>query len=92
MFFQLFFLNQYTLNLMAVFGVVPDTIKLTTLQADSVAFATLLARRLILMNWKSAVPPTYRQWVLDLLHALKMKKIWARIHKTFYLSTKSSPK
>ncbi len=51
MFFNRFLLGPIDPNpLMAVFGVVPDTIKLTTLQADSVAFATLLARRLILMN------------------------------------------
>ncbi len=53
----------------------PDSISFNTLQADSVAFATLLARRLILMNWKSAAPPPYRQWVSDVLHALRMEKI-----------------
>ncbi len=36
--------------LTALFGILPESINLNTLQADSVAFATLLARRLILMN------------------------------------------
>ncbi len=31
--------------------------------------------RLILMNWKSAAPPPYRQWVFDFLHARRMEKI-----------------
>ncbi len=61
--------------LTALFGILPESINLNTLQADSVALATLLARRLILMNWKSAAPPPYRQWVFDVLHALRMEKI-----------------
>ncbi len=59
---------------MALFGILPESVQLNILQADSVAFAALLARRLILMNWKSAAPPPY-QWVFDFLHALRMEKI-----------------
>ncbi len=47
--------------LTALFGILPESVNLNTLQADSVAFATLLARQLILMNWKSAAPPPHRQ-------------------------------
>ncbi len=59
----------------ALFGILPESVQLNILQAVSVAFATLLARRLILMNWKSAAPPPYRQCVFDFLHALRMEKI-----------------
>ncbi len=44
----------------ALFGILPESVQLKILQAVNVAFATLLARRLILMNWKSAAPPPYR--------------------------------
>ncbi len=60
--------------LTALFGILPESVNLNTLQADSVAFATLLARRLILIYWKSAAPPPYRQWVFDFLHYLRMEK------------------
>jgi len=42
---------------------------------DNMALCTLLARQLILINWKLPSPSTYRQWVFDLLFALKLEKI-----------------
>lgn len=43
----------------ALFGILPESVQLNTLKADSVAFciATLLARQLIPMIWQSAAPP-----------------------------------
>lgn len=61
--------------LTALFGVLPENVKLTSLERDNIALCTLLARRLILINWKLPSPPTYRQWVFDLLFALKLEKI-----------------
>ena len=42
---------------------------------DLIAFTTLLARRLILLKWKSPVPPTYTHWVKEVLYFLKLEKI-----------------
>ncbi|CAB1340154.1 unnamed protein product [Coregonus sp. 'balchen'] len=46
----------------AIFGIPPLDCTATTHQANAVAFASLLARRLILFNWKtSARPPSLTQ-------------------------------
>lgn len=44
-------------SLVGLFGVVPDHLGLTRAQSNSVAFLTLLARRLILIKWKDCKPP-----------------------------------
>ena len=36
------------------------------------AFTTLLARRLILLKWKSPYPPSFLHWTRDVLHFLKL--------------------
>ncbi len=60
--------------LTALFGVLPENVKLTVLEMDNIALCTLLARRLILINWKLPSPPTYRQWVFDLLLPSNLKR------------------
>ena len=50
---------------MAIFGVPPRGCKVSKLQANALAFASLLARRLILFNWKSNSPPAFLQWLRD---------------------------
>lgn len=37
---------------MVIFGTITEGITLSTNQADAFAFTTLLARRLILVNWR----------------------------------------
>lgn len=46
----------------AIFGVFPSEE-----QANAVAFITLLARRQILLHWKSVRPPSFRHWVKEVL-------------------------
>ncbi len=75
--------------LTALFGVLPENVKLTVLEMDNIALCTLLARRLILINWKLPSPPTYRQWVFDLLFALKLEKIKFGVRLKPYLFIKS---
>lgn len=41
--------------------------ELTTAQSEVIAFSSLLARRLILMNWKSANPPSHGRRVTDVM-------------------------
>lgn len=61
--------------LIAIFCVIPDNVPLTGLQSDTVAFATLLARHLILFGWKQAAPPSHVHWIRDLMYSLKLEKI-----------------
>lgn len=39
------------------------------------AFATLLARRLILLNWKHAQPPSHSRWVKEILLSIRLEKL-----------------
>ncbi len=75
--------------LTALFGVLPENVKLTVLEMDNIALCTLLARRLILINRNLPSPPTYRQWVFDLLFALKLEKIKFGVRLKPYLFIKS---
>ena len=59
----------------ALFGVVPSLPSLSTVKKDLLAFVTLLARRLILLHWKSADSPTHTRWIRDILHFLKLEKL-----------------
>ena len=59
----------------AVFGVIPGEMTVSVLQSDAIAFSSLLARRLILFNWKSAIPPSHRRWVGDVMAHLKLEKL-----------------
>lgn len=66
--------------LLALFGVPPHGMKLPKLNADFVAFLTLLARRRILLCWKSPSPPSYEAWIRDAVHFSKLKKIRLTLH------------
>lgn len=61
--------------LTAIIGVQGENVHLTRTQSDCIAFVTLLARRIILLNWKQAAPPTFKHWVRDTLQLLKLEKI-----------------
>lgn len=72
----------------AVFGV-PDDFIFRNNQLDVIAFASLLARRRILLNWKSANAPKASLWVRDLMLFLKLEKIKYTIRGStgkFYLT------
>ena len=57
----------------AVFGI--PNLPLPRLKADLIAFATLLARRLILTRWKSPTPPSHTMWIRDIFNNLQLEKI-----------------
>lgn len=59
----------------AIFGVAPMEISLSVAQGDAVAFSSLLARRLLLLKWKSAKPPSHSQWVHNVMSFLKLEKL-----------------
>lgn len=59
----------------AIFGVTPAGLTMSRAQKDAIAFSSLLARRLILCNWKSSIPPTHKRWVEDVMAHLKLEKL-----------------
>lgn len=61
--------------LSAIFGVAPPSPSLTKSKNDVLAFATLLARRLIVIKRKSAIPPCHARWIRDTLYFLRLEKI-----------------
>lgn len=58
-----------------LFGVTPGGLGLPAGGKKLIAFSTLLARRLILLKWKDAAPPTVSHWIKDVLFHLKLEKI-----------------
>ena len=59
----------------AIFGIPPPALSFSRHKSHLVAFTTLLARRLILMKWKSSVPPSHPHWIRDTLNFIKLEKI-----------------
>ena len=58
-----------------LFGITPESSHLTNAQSDSIAFLTLVVRRLILMELKDSKPPTFTHWIKDALYFLKLESI-----------------
>ena len=61
--------------LTALFGVVPPEMSLSTSEKAFIAFVTLLARRLILLRWKSPTSPSHTIWIKDVLNHMKLERI-----------------
>ncbi len=61
--------------LIAIFGVPSRGQPLRRRQADVIAFASLLARRRILLSWTSPQPPSISVWLKDLVFFFKLEKI-----------------
>ncbi|KAI4827930.1 hypothetical protein KUCAC02_031287, partial [Chaenocephalus aceratus] len=61
--------------IIAVFGVAPEGVSLSNCQSHSLAFATLLARRLILLKWKDRTPPSHAHWVRDVMAHLQLEEL-----------------
>ncbi len=61
--------------LLALFGVPSRDLILTNTQLNCIAYSSLLARRLILLNWKSDRPPAFGRWVCDVMYFLKVEKV-----------------
>lgn len=59
----------------AVCGVVQSKEQLTKPQANAIAFASPLAQRLIPLQWKSSRPPSFKQWVEEMLSMIPPEKL-----------------
>ncbi len=63
--------------LIAIFGVVGDELKLSKMQ---IAYASLHARRLILLNWRGKNSPFYVHWIREVMLGLALEKIRCTVH------------
>lgn len=59
----------------AIFGVEGADVIMPCRKENVIAFATLIARRRILLEWKSVTPPKVSVWLSDLMMFLKLEKI-----------------
>lgn len=53
----------------------PAPLLLSPAKKYLISFTAHLARRLILLNWKSAAPSTYTSWIREVLYLLNWEKI-----------------
>ena len=61
--------------LTALFGVVQRGVDISGPQTESIAFATLIARRMILLRWKKSAPPSHKAWVGEIMSHLKLEHL-----------------
>lgn len=61
--------------IIAIFGITPVDGLYNKRHADIIAFASLVARRRILLHWKSSCPPSNFSWLKDLMSFLHLEKI-----------------
>lgn len=62
--------------LVALFGTTGEVdVCLTPAKRRTLSFASLLARRAILLMWRDAAPPTHAQWLRDIMSCLNLEKI-----------------
>ena len=74
--------------LISLFGVAPADAAFSGSQLSMMAFCSLLARRLILFKWKDALPPTYGQWIREVMSHVHLEKIRYTVRgssKKFYV-------
>ena len=62
--------------LIAIFGVTSGCrTRISSIQSDMLAFTSLLARRCILLLWKSSKAPSTSMWLRDVMSYIKLEKI-----------------
>lgn len=66
----------------AIFGAPTDESNLTQRQLNIIYFASLLARRRVLLHWKSTNPPKASHWLQDLMLYLHLEKIKYSIRRS----------
>lgn len=67
--------NLQACPLIAIFGIPDASLALNSIQKDIIAYTSLLARRSLLLHWKSAKYPSIFRWLKDTMFFLKLEKI-----------------
>lgn len=58
-----------------IFGLPEEYTQYTTKELEVIAFTSLLAKRHLLLNWKSTTAPSSTQWIKETMSFLKVEKI-----------------
>ena len=61
--------------LVAVLGIIDSSMTKSNTEHNIVSYVILLARRLILLNWKQKVAPTYSNLLTDIMRHLELEKM-----------------
>ena len=61
--------------LIAIFAIPTERLCVGSLQSEVLAFTSLLARRRILLMWKSHNPPSISVWLKDVMFFIRLEKI-----------------
>lgn len=72
---DIFLLKLEPSPLVALFGLNLTNVSLSSLQSNALAFCLIIAKRIILLNWKNPSPPNYFHWMYDLLQFIQIEKI-----------------
>lgn len=67
--------NLVPTPLIAIFGISDSSVVLNLVQRDILAFSSLIARRTLLLHWKSDKYPSISLWLKDMMFFLKLEKI-----------------
>lgn len=60
--------NGYHPFCKTIFGITPQSLSFSKRKINVIAFAMLLARRLILLKYKENISPNFKQWLMELLN------------------------
>ena len=59
----------------AIFGRPENIDTMNKIQLNITAFTSLIARRRILLQWRSSLPPSFKSWIGDVMSFLKLEKV-----------------
>ncbi len=60
---------------LAIFGCSDQALTLPQNQQLSLMFGMVLAKRVILMEWKSTLPPSFFKWLAEMVSSLKLERL-----------------
>lgn len=64
---------------LAIFGCSTESLSYTSDMQTALHLGMVVAKKLVLLNWKSTSPPTFDHWLKEMLSAIQMERL--RLHK-----------
>lgn len=71
---------------LAIFGCSQITETIPTIMRQPLELGLIVAKRLILKEWKSPTPPSFQVWVIDMLSIIQLEKLRTSQMDTFFHS------
>jgi len=60
---------------LAIFGFSQHTSRLSGALQQSLMLGMVVAKKLVLKNWKSPSPPSFRMWITDMVSVIQMERL-----------------